>query len=108
MQSIVIGRSQLYLSRICLPCSYFFRRGKSSSSPKTAVEKGYIVHGFRLLFGKYLYITNTVASAALMSLADFFQQEVENLSAGKQKYSFDWTRNSKPKHFWLNSNNMSR
>ncbi|KAL0279832.1 UNVERIFIED_CONTAM: hypothetical protein PYX00_001309 [Menopon gallinae] len=92
MQSIVIGRSQLYLSRICLPFNYLLWRGTSNNASKKPSEKGYLLHGLRQLFGKYLYITNTVTSAAIMGFSDILQQHAENVHGGRQKYVFDWKR----------------
>ncbi|XP_023722950.1 mpv17-like protein 2 isoform X2 [Cryptotermes secundus] len=46
---------------------------------------------FNRIFGKYLFLTNTISSGVLMSAGDLIQQEIEKRRTPKSK-PFDWER----------------
>ncbi|KAK6629167.1 hypothetical protein RUM43_002984 [Polyplax serrata] len=73
-----------------------FRRGKRCECQKLPYEmrKGdWLRKGLGKIFGKYLFLTNTLSSGLLMCAGDLIQQEIEHVRYDKHKNSFDWRRN---------------
>ncbi|XP_065579353.1 mpv17-like protein 2 [Artemia franciscana] len=64
----------------------------------------------RLMFGKYLLITNTVSAGGLLGLGDAIEQGIERVQGLHKGVPFDWERVSKmttvglacgiPNHYW--------
>lgn len=61
----------------------------------TKKQKSWFFRKIDLIFGKYLFLTNTIGSGILMSAGDIIQQYIEYVTDGKHQDGYDWKRNRK-------------
>ncbi|XP_055627807.1 mpv17-like protein 2 [Toxorhynchites rutilus septentrionalis] len=70
--------------------NYVINRRSVSSKPSS--DKPTVRRVWRLLFGRYLLITNTVSSGVLMMIGDVAAQAIEMKRDAVEKRQFDWRR----------------
>ncbi|EEB11761.1 Peroxisomal membrane protein, putative [Pediculus humanus corporis] len=80
---------------LALSAKRFYKGQKFSFCPPEFESKSckFFKKTVKNIFGKYLFLTNTISSGVLMSLGDLLQQEIEYINDNEHTDSFDWKRN---------------